>query len=145
MCNMTTNDNMDVDRVNKPKPLPDIPPYGPNAIEVENLSFSYRSTDAGSSIDDPDRQNNVLKNLNLSLPTGSRCLLIGANGSGKCWAFYLLVFFFDVCQPDSNSCSSRSPVQPPPPLRPSLNFQASRRCFAFWQAVTSRRAGTLPT
>lgn len=63
------------------KPIPQIPPYGETAIEVEELTFGYRS-DNGS-IYDPTKDNVVLKNLNLSLRKGSRCLLIGANGSGK--------------------------------------------------------------
>lgn len=62
-----------------PKPLPHIKEYGPNAIEVKDLTFGYSSTGALDRHDD----RNVLKNLNLALKTGSRCLLIGANGSGK--------------------------------------------------------------
>lgn len=62
-----------------PKPLPHIKEYGPNAIEVKDLTFGYSSTGA---LDRHDERN-VLKSLNLTLKTGSRCLLIGANGSGK--------------------------------------------------------------
>ena len=62
-----------------PKPLPTIKDYGPNAIEVNDLTFGYSSTGALDKFD----ERNVLKNLNLTLKTGSRCLLIGANGSGK--------------------------------------------------------------
>ena len=65
----------------KPKPLPTIPPYGPNAVEIQNLTFSY--SDTGTGMHDPNAVKNVLSNLTLTLPTGSRCLLIGANGSGK--------------------------------------------------------------
>jgi CCR4-NOT complex subunit CAF16 len=65
------------------KPLPTIPAYGDNAIEVSNLTFSYRSDSSGSGGSSNRPDNVVLKDLNLSLPTGSRCLLIGANGSGK--------------------------------------------------------------
>jgi CCR4-NOT complex subunit CAF16 len=65
------------------KPLPTIPAYGDNAIEISNLTFSYRSDSSGSSGSSNRPDNVVLKDLNLSLPTGSRCLLIGANGSGK--------------------------------------------------------------
>ncbi len=57
----------------KPKPLPKLADYGPNAIEVEGLTFAY----------DNNPNTNILNDLNLTLPTGSRCLLIGANGSGK--------------------------------------------------------------
>jgi CCR4-NOT complex subunit CAF16 len=60
-----------------PKPLPVIPDYGPNAIEVKDLSFAYR-TSSSSFVNDNAKP--VLDDLNLSLPTGSRCLLIGANG-----------------------------------------------------------------
>lgn len=63
------------------KPIPQIPPYGDTAIEVEQLNFAYRS-DNGSFYD-PAKDNVVLQNLNLNLRKGSRCLLIGANGSGK--------------------------------------------------------------
>lgn len=66
-----------------PKPLPTIPAYGPNAIEVKNLTFSYKSSDSGTSLARDYDNNVVLKSLNLTLATGSRCLLIGANGSGK--------------------------------------------------------------
>jgi CCR4-NOT complex subunit CAF16 len=64
-----------------PKPLPAVPEYGPNAIEVKNLTFGY-SGHAGSSIINSN-DGDILKDLNLELATGSRCLLIGANGSGK--------------------------------------------------------------
>mmetsp|Transcript_2398 Transcript_2398/g.5160 ORF Transcript_2398/g.5160 Transcript_2398/m.5160 type:complete len:314 (-) Transcript_2398:349-1290(-) len=57
----------------KPKPLPKMPDYGPNAIEVKDLTFAY----------DANPDNVILNNLDLELPTGSRCLLIGANGAGK--------------------------------------------------------------
>ena len=56
-----------------PKPLPTVAPYGPNAIDVQNLTFAY----------DSNPSETILHNLNLTLPTGSRCLLVGANGSGK--------------------------------------------------------------
>lgn len=39
-------------------------------IEVRNLSFNYWGKD-------------VLESVNISLPRGSRCLLVGANGAGK--------------------------------------------------------------
>jgi CCR4-NOT complex subunit CAF16 len=62
------------------KPLPQIPDYGPIAIEIKDLTFAY-STDNTSLT--RNEAKNVLHNLNLTLPTGSRCLLIGANGAGK--------------------------------------------------------------
>ena len=66
-----------------PKPLPKIAEYGPNAIEVKDLTFGY-NTNGTIITDDKDKDAKaVLHNLNLTLATGSRCLLIGANGSGK--------------------------------------------------------------
>jgi CCR4-NOT complex subunit CAF16 len=57
------------------KPLPLLPDYGDNAIVVKDLTFSYESQYASKKL--------VLRNLNFSLKTGSRCLLIGNNGCGK--------------------------------------------------------------
>jgi CCR4-NOT complex subunit CAF16 len=75
------SDNMDTE-FKPPKPLPTVPDYGKNSVEVKNLTFSYNSTNNGSIVN-PDEAKHVLKELNLELETGSRCLLIGANGSGK--------------------------------------------------------------
>jgi CCR4-NOT complex subunit CAF16 len=66
-----------------PKPLPTVPDYGANAVEVKNLTFSYSGHNNGSIMDSNEDASQVLKDLNLELTTGSRCLLIGANGSGK--------------------------------------------------------------
>lgn len=60
-----------------PKPLPTIKDYGPNAIEIKNLTFAYNHD--GSPMVTKNARN-ILHNLNLTLETGSRCLLIGANG-----------------------------------------------------------------
>jgi len=40
------------------------------AIQVTNLDFGYK------------RGVNVLENINMTLPRGSRCLLLGDNGAG---------------------------------------------------------------
>ncbi|KAH8555784.1 P-loop containing nucleoside triphosphate hydrolase protein [Umbelopsis sp. PMI_123] len=40
------------------------------AVQVDSLTFGYGGPD-------------ILKNLNLRLPRGARCLLVGANGAGK--------------------------------------------------------------
>jgi ATPase subunit of ABC transporter with duplicated ATPase domains len=66
---------------NKPvitKPLPSIPDYGPNAIDIKDLTFRYNQS--GSALVSEGDVKNVLTDLNLSLETGSRTLLIGANG-----------------------------------------------------------------
>jgi ABC-type multidrug transport system fused ATPase/permease subunit len=60
-----------------PKSLPNIKDYGPNAIEIDDLTFAYNNS--GSAMME-DNVKNILQNLNLTLETGSRCLLIGANG-----------------------------------------------------------------
>lgn len=62
-----------------PKPLPAIKEYGPNAIEIKDLTFAYNSNSSLKA----EEERTILHNLNLTLKTGSRCLLIGANGSGK--------------------------------------------------------------
>lgn len=64
-----------------PKPLPEIKEYGPHAIEIKDLTFAYNN--AGSAMVNSDAKY-VLSNLNLTLETGSRTLLIGANGR---WVF----------------------------------------------------------
>jgi len=44
-----------------------------NPVEICNLTFSYTSLEGSP----------VTKNLTLSLPKGTRCLLVGSNGAGK--------------------------------------------------------------
>ena len=56
----------------KPKPLPPVPDHE-HSVSVKGLTFSY----------DQNPTATILNDLNLTLPTGARCLLIGANGSGK--------------------------------------------------------------
>ena len=65
------------------KPLPKIPDYGKNAIEVDSLSFAYRTDPSGSSLHNLDENSLVFQDLNLTLEKGSRCLLLGSNYSGK--------------------------------------------------------------
>jgi len=48
------------------------------AVEITSFSFGYK-------VDQP-----VLKNITLTLPRGSRCLLVGANGAGKTTILRLL-------------------------------------------------------
>jgi CCR4-NOT complex subunit CAF16 len=43
-----------------------------DALAARNLSFSYRGD-----------QRLILRDVSLSIPAGSRCLLLGANGAGK--------------------------------------------------------------
>ena len=62
----------------KPKPLPKIPDYGPYAIDIKDLTFQYNNAGSAMVVDDAKA---VLHGLNLKLETGSRTLLIGANGS----------------------------------------------------------------
>jgi CCR4-NOT complex subunit CAF16 len=48
-----------------------------NAIHCDNLSFDFGGP-------------TVIRDLNLTLPAGSRCLLVGANGAGKSTLLQLL-------------------------------------------------------
>jgi ABC-type multidrug transport system fused ATPase/permease subunit len=65
------------------KPLPTIPDFEENAaIDVKNLTFSYATSAGQSTLDTPDHKV-VLKDCDLQLAKGSRCLLIGANGAGE--------------------------------------------------------------
>jgi ABC-type multidrug transport system ATPase subunit len=73
MCDPTTQPTV--------KPLPTVPDYGAYAIDVHNLTFGY-STNPDLSTLNVKTNRKVLTNLNLKLATGSRCLLIGANGAG---------------------------------------------------------------
>ncbi|KAL5527119.1 hypothetical protein ACEPAG_5910 [Sanghuangporus baumii] len=52
----------------------------PNAIDISNLTFSHS----------PDSPTTALQNISLTLPRGSRTLLIGANGAGKSTLLQLL-------------------------------------------------------
>lgn len=71
----STTSSSTIITANGVKPLPIIPEYGPDAIVVKDLTFSYEMPHAEKKC--------VLRNLNFSLKTGSRCLLIGNNGCGK--------------------------------------------------------------
>jgi ATPase subunit of ABC transporter with duplicated ATPase domains len=74
-----TENNMTTPKpVFKPKPLPEIKEYGPNAIDIIDLTFAYNN--AGSALVTDGEVKTILQGLDLTLETGSRCLLIGANG-----------------------------------------------------------------
>uniref|UniRef100_A0A7S3XE31 ABC transporter domain-containing protein n=1 Tax=Picocystis salinarum TaxID=88271 RepID=A0A7S3XE31_9CHLO len=49
------------------------------AVEIRNLDFSYPGVDGQPLAGVPP----LIQELNLVLPKGSRCLLLGANGAGK--------------------------------------------------------------
>lgn len=80
--------------MSKAKPLPEIPPYGEYSIEVENLTFGYSSSNFAGVSKLGDKL--ILNNLDLKLPTGSRCLLIGANGTPCHSSFVLPIFYPDL-------------------------------------------------
>ncbi|SGY26056.1 BQ5605_C018g08694 [Microbotryum silenes-dioicae] len=64
------------------------------AIHVEDLRFAYRPVDA------PELEP-VLEHVNLNLPKGARCILVGANGAGELprqrleWVLHLVGAAFD--------------------------------------------------
>ncbi|KAL9304931.1 putative P-loop containing nucleoside triphosphate hydrolase [Arabidopsis thaliana] len=53
---------------------------GDDAIRVSGMQFAYE-------VEDP-----IFFDFNLDLPAGSRCLLVGANGSGFGSAIRLVMF-----------------------------------------------------
>lgn len=59
-----------------------------NSIEVKNLSFSY------------DGVKQVLDNINLTIPKGSKVAIIGASGSGKTTLAHLLVGLYPLADGD---------------------------------------------
>ena len=115
-----------------PKPLPNLPDYGQNAIEVQNLTFGY----GGSA-------KPVLSDLNLSLPTGSRCLLIGANGRwvipfASLWrAQHVVVLFRCIHLLTSLMHFFKSPLQ----LQRQINF-APDPCRSSFDATRSQSPRT---
>lgn len=58
-----------------------------NSIEFKNVSFKY----------DTERDDYVLKNINLKIEKGKQIALVGASGSGKSTILDLIVRFYDVC------------------------------------------------
>jgi ABC-type glutathione transport system ATPase component len=123
------------------KPLPSIPDYGENAIEITNLTFSYRATDSSSSYTNSSTnnpENVVLQDMNLSLPTGSRCLLIGANGSGKSVRSYLCVNVCAcACACEKFQSSIHLSLMIPHThffiFLPSLHYTLYRHYYGFWR------------
>jgi CCR4-NOT complex subunit CAF16 len=67
------------------------------AVQLQHLQFSYPSTEGP-----------FLHNMNLELPRGSRCLLIGANGAGKTTLLQLIAGKYMVPR-DAIRVLSRSP------------------------------------
>lgn len=63
----------------------DLPPFQ-HSIKLENLQFSY------------DGKNPVLKNINLTVPSGEILAIVGPSGSGKSTLANLIPRFFDIEQ-----------------------------------------------
>lgn len=63
----------------------DLPPFQ-KYIKLENLQFSY------------DGKNPVLKNINLTVPSGEILAIVGPSGSGKSTLANLIPRFFDIEQ-----------------------------------------------
>lgn len=65
-------------------------PEGQLAIDVHDVTFSYRSRDEGGRVDAP-----VLVHIDLSIPAGQDIALVGATGSGKTTLGRLFARFAD--------------------------------------------------
>jgi ABC-type multidrug transport system fused ATPase/permease subunit len=65
-------------------------PEGQLGIEARDVTFSYRSRDAGGHVDQP-----VLRHIDLSIPPGQDVALVGATGSGKTTLGRLFARFAD--------------------------------------------------
>jgi ATP-binding cassette subfamily C protein CydC len=53
-------------------------------LQLNNVSFRY-----------PDQQDRALKNINLTIPQGSKIAIVGANGSGKTTLLQILMRYYD--------------------------------------------------
>jgi ATP-binding cassette subfamily C protein CydC len=53
-------------------------------LQLNDVSFRY-----------PDQQDRALKNINLTIPQGSKIAIVGANGSGKTTLLQLLMRYYD--------------------------------------------------
>ncbi len=67
-------------------------PSGPingeiQSLQVEDLTFRYSTI--ASDVINPT----VLNNVNLTLPKGSRCILVGSTGAGNLSSFFLFFSF----------------------------------------------------
>jgi putative ABC transport system ATP-binding protein len=77
--------------VGPPAPKEALPlPAGPLAIEVDRVTFSYRSRADRGLADEP-----VLRDVHLTIPAGQQVALVGATGSGKTTLGRLIARFAD--------------------------------------------------
>lgn len=61
----------------------------PFSIAINNLSFKYN-----------DNENNTLKNISLTIPSGQKVAILGRNGSGKTTLIKLLMRMYNISQGD---------------------------------------------
>lgn len=60
----------------------------PVTIEIKDLSFTYPGIDGHP----PPGAKPLIKDFNLTLRAGDRCLLVGANGAGRLIALLVISF-----------------------------------------------------
>ncbi|MDR2134952.1 MAG: ABC transporter ATP-binding protein, partial [Treponema sp.] len=67
-------------------------------IEYRGVSFSYSRTAGrtGGGAEQADGERPVLRNINLSIPAGTVCALVGPSGGGKTTLCHLLPRFYEI-------------------------------------------------
>jgi hypothetical protein len=93
-------------------------PVDPQAVSLQGLNFAYPGCPPS------------LKDVNLDLPKGSRCLLIGANGAGELYDRSLEGWGY--WRPRRRAALPRGP-----PVWPPSAWLRSACCMAVWRQIAS--------
>jgi ATP-binding cassette subfamily C protein CydC len=76
----------------------EMPPTVTRPIQALALSDRYNLQLTDVSFRYPDQQDSVLKNINLTIPEGSKIAIIGPSGSGKTTLLHLIMRYYDTSQ-----------------------------------------------